>query len=237
MAYRRAFVVRIPRAVMPLIGINIFMFLLQIFLGTPFTDALVLNSATVFSRPWTLITSMFLHGGFSHLLFNMYALLMFGPLIEQKVGTKRFLEIYFLSGILAGLGFVAFRELIVGVSSSALGASGAIMGILGMTIMLLPQLRVLFFFVFPMSMRTAGIIFALIDFVGLFNPNSSVANIAHLVGLATGLLYATYLLKEKKNYYHGFARPYSAHKEKKDYGKTIELSEDDVKEYLKKGRL
>lgn len=232
----KTIVFKLKKVVMPLIGINIFMFILQMVLGSDFTQFLILDSSSVLLRPWTLITSMFLHGDFTHILFNMYALLMFGPLIEQKIGSKRFLQMYFGSGILAGLGFVVFREFIIGVSASALGASGAIMGVFGMTIILLPQLRILFFFIFPMSMRTAGIIFALVDVVGIFTPNN-VANVAHLVGLGVGLIYAKYLLKETKSFYKKFARPYHKNKSPNEYNKTVELSEDDVQEYLKKGHL
>jgi len=69
----------------------------------------------------------------------MYALLIFGPLIESKIGSKRFIMIYFISGLLAGIGSTFFY-------AKALGASGAIMGILGVTIVMMPNLRVLLFF-------------------------------------------------------------------------------------------
>ncbi len=248
MVVRKSVVIKIPKVVMPLIGLNIFIYILQRVLSG-FTESLVLNTATVWAQPWTLVTSMFLHGGLEHILFNMYALLMFGPLIEQRVGTKNFLQMYFLSGILAGLGFVVFQELILGISASALGASGAIMGVFGMTIILLPKLRILFFFVIPMSMRTAGIVFALIDLVGIFGVGASgIANIAHLVGLAAGILYALDLKKQRKKFEKEFARPFvntnpmyernaKNKNKKKEYTKTIELTENDIQNYLKKGRL
>jgi len=238
MQYRKQLVVNIPKVVMPLIGINILVFILQNVFGASFTDLFVLNTATVFSTPWTLVTSMFLHGGFNHILFNMYALMMFGPLIERKIGSKKFLQMYFVSGILASLGFVLYSNMIVGTSALALGASGAIMGVLGMTIMLLPKMRVLFFFVIPMSMRTAGIIFAAVDLLGLIGiGGSGIANSAHLVGLAVGLLYAKYLLVENKKFYQEFAKPYNIRSTNKAHSKAIELSEQDVENYLKKGRL
>ena len=87
---------KFKNAVYPLIGINLVMFFLQI-MFEGFTESFMLVSSDIYSRPWILLTSMFLHGGFSHLLFNMYALLMFGNLIEQRIGTKRFLFIYFVS--------------------------------------------------------------------------------------------------------------------------------------------
>lgn len=177
----------IQSAVSFLIMINLVMFFLQILLGDSFTQSLMLTK-DIFRRPWILVTSMFLHGGIAHLFFNMYALFLFGSLIEQRIGTKKFLIAYFLSGILASFVSSFFYD-------AALGASGAIMGILGMVIVMMPDLPVLLFFVIPMNMRTAGIIFALMDIFGLFH-NTGIGNIAHLTGLAVGLIYG-YFLKKK----------------------------------------
>ena len=182
----------------------------------------------ILSRPWTLLTSMFLHGSPAHLLFNMYALFIFGGLIEQRIGTSRFLGVYLFAGLFAGVLYSVFS------SVPALGASGAIMAVLGLAIMLLPDLQVLFFFVIPMSLRTAGIIFAAIDIFGLFNPGSGIAHLAHLGGLFVGLVYGFYLVSKKKKLVAKFVRP-----PKKVFGKkdTIELSDEDIEEYIKNGRL
>lgn len=186
----------IQSAVSFLIIINVIMFFLQILLGASFTESLMLTK-DIFRRPWILVTSMFLHGGIAHLFFNMYALFLFGSLIEQRIGTKKFLIAYFLSGIFASFVSSFFYD-------AALGASGAIMGILGMVIVMMPDLPVLLFFVIPMTMRTAGIIFALMDIFGLFH-NTGIGNIAHLTGLAIGLIYGYYLKKKgigKVPYYY-----------------------------------
>lgn len=212
-----------------IIGINVIMFLLQMMLGSDFTKNLTLNPTMITTKPWTLITSMFLHGSFAHLLFNMYALLIFGGLIEQKIGTKRFITIYLSAGIFAGLIYSIFS------TTPALGASGAIMAILGLTIILLPHMQVLFFFIIPMSMRTAGIIFAAIDVFGLFNPTSGIAHTAHLAGLAVGLIYGYYLIKKRKKIQTIITniKP-KKHKPKKN---TIELSDEDIEEYIRNGKL
>lgn len=239
-----------------LIGLNIFMYILQSSLPDSFTTSLMLISKDVFLRPWILLSSMFMHANGMHLLFNMYALFIFGPLIERKIGSKRFLGAYLISGLLAGLIYGLFNTFIAGVpNAAAVGASGAIMALLGLTIMLLPHLKVLFFFVVPMSMRTAGIIFALIDLVGFISPGSSgIAHLAHLAGLACGLLFGWYLLKKKKVFTRKFTgmgskgpkvnvfvnrmktqqRP---SKPNNPYEETIELSKDDVDNYFKYGRL
>ncbi|NQV09095.1 rhomboid family intramembrane serine protease [Candidatus Woesearchaeota archaeon] len=213
--------IKFQSAVIPIIIANIVVFVLQLVLGTGFTESFMLISKEVFMRPWILVTSMFLHANINHLLFNMYALFIFGPLIEQRIGKKRFLFIYFLSGIVAALISTFFYH-------SALGASGAIMGILGVTIMLLPDLQVLLFFFIPMSMRTAGVIFALIDIFGIFVP-SGVANIAHLVGLSLGIIYGYYLLKQKKAFKKRF--------ERKVHTNSIEMGKDDINDYLRHGKL
>lgn len=231
------FVVKIQLryAALSLILINIFIFIIQLALGDSFTNMFLLHSADILSRPWILITSMFLHADLTHILFNMYALLVFGPLIEQRIGSKRFLFIYFLSGIFAAIIGSFFY-------SDALGASGAIMGILGVTIMLMPDMQVLFFFFIPMSLRTAGVIFALVDIFGIFVP-SGVANIAHLAGLAAGLLYGYYLLKKKKEFEERFVdkKPLKKkrHKDAKsdDFVSSISMNDDDIDDYLKNGRL
>lgn len=239
---------RLRNTAIILIGLNIaFFFLQQVVSG--FTENLMLVSSDVFYRPWILLTSMFLHGSGGHLFFNMYALFLFGTLIEQRVGTKRFLMLYFASGILAGLGFAAFQELILGSTGAALGASGGMMGVLGITIVLLPHLKVLFLFFIPMSMRTAGIVIALIDLLGVFGVGlRGIANIAHLVGLACGIVYGVYLLKEKSRFHARFTSPrrtgagrgktraYS-NSTPSDVNRSIELSREELDDYLKHGRL
>ena len=102
--------------VLALIGINVLMFILQQFIPG-MTEALLLDSSKLWSEPWRLITSMFLHADIWHILFNMYALFIFGILIEQRIGSKRFLFAYFLFGIVAGIGASFFYP-------KALGASG-----------------------------------------------------------------------------------------------------------------
>jgi membrane associated rhomboid family serine protease len=222
-----------------LIAINVAMFILQQIIPK-MTDALLLDASMVWHKPWLLLTSMFLHADITHLLFNMYSLLIFGMLVEQRIGSNRFLGAYLISGIIAGAGATFFYP-------RALGASGAIMSLLGLTIILMPDLKVLFFFVVPMTMRTAGIIFAAIDVIFIFIP-TGVANIAHLIGLACGLAYGYYLMKRKSKVIHRvlgveYAENTSSIKKKKTSSKssskktTIELTDDEIEEYMNKGHL
>ncbi len=242
-----------------LLGVNILFFILQlIFDKSGFSSLLMLiPSKVVAGEVWRVLTSMFLHGGFAHLLFNMYALLIFGPLIEARIGKKRFWIAYFVSGLVAAVAYIVYSFAMGTPDSAAVGASGAIMGILGLVIVLLPKMKVLFFFVIPMSMRTAGILFAAIDLFGLFNESSNVAHIAHLGGLAIGLLFGWWLLKKKKVFTQQFTKqgfgttrnvhinvgrvnakpPISKTNSQKDYSQTIELSKDELDDYFKYGKL
>jgi len=206
----------IRTAVMPIIGINILFFVLQIVLGDGFTEALMLIGSDIFSRPWILLTSMFLHGGLNHLFFNMYGLLLFGPLLEHKIGAKKFLFVYLTSGLIAAF-FSSFFY------ARALGASGAIMGMLGALIILMPNLRLLFLFIIPMPLWVAGIVWILIDALGIFIP-SGIGNIAHLVGIGCGLLFGLYLKKQRKVY-------------QKKFSSKTHMDVDDIEEYLRSGKI
>lgn len=185
-----------PRSyVMPLIIINIIVFILQITISG-FTDYFILDSNLVFSRPWTLVTTFFLHGSFSHLFFNMYALLLFGILLESKIGPKRFLGLYLIIGFLVSCISPFFY-------TRVLGASGAIMGVIGTLIVLMPRLRLYLFFIIPLQLWQAGILWFLLDTFGIFVP-SSTANIGHIVGMLLGLIYGFYLYKKKKKFFKKF---------------------------------
>ncbi|MGB5526944.1 MAG: rhomboid family intramembrane serine protease, partial [Gemmatimonadota bacterium] len=88
--------------------------------------------AWVVNRPWTLFTYMFLHGGFWHLAFNMLVLYFFGPRLESRLGGRVFLQLYFFSGLVAGLISVIVPFVIPSFSTmtAVVGASGALYGVL-----------------------------------------------------------------------------------------------------------
>ena len=146
---------------------------------------------------WTFITSMFMHAGFAHLFVNMISLMFIGSFVEKLVGKKRFLGLYFASGLFAGILFVGIAALTgMDLNVYAVGASGAIFGLGGLLAVLTPRLPVLVFFVIPMPMWAAmGFlmfgIWALSLSFGL-----PIGNIAHLGGLIVGLGYGFYLKKK-----------------------------------------
>ena len=142
-----------------------------------FTEEFLLDSSLLAERPWTLLTSIFLHGSASHLIFNMFALVLFGLMLERFVGSKKFLVIFFTAGVIASAA-AAFMY------PASLGASGAVYGILGALAVIRPRMIVWTYGV-PMPMIAAAGFYLLLDMAGLFFP-SNVANAAHIAGLAAG---------------------------------------------------
>lgn len=160
----------------------LFVFLVQK-MFVDFTDAFLLNSSLSFSQPWRFFTSIFLHADLAHLLYNLLALAFFGSILEKLIGGRGFIFVFFVSGIFANLVSVNFY-------SNSLGASGAIFGVIGALIFVRPWLTV-WVFSLPMPIIFAGVLWAVIDFVGIFAP-TSVANIAHLSGMFFGLLFGAF---------------------------------------------
>lgn len=157
--------------------ICIIVFVLQLMIPG-FTDLFVLNQSS-WSEVWRFVTSIFLHGGITHLLFNMFALALFGIILEKMIGSKKFLIIFFASGIVANLVAVNFYD-------SSLGASGAIYGILGCLAVIRP-LMMIWAFGFPMPMFIAAVLWVGASVLGIFMP-SNVGDIAHLGGIGVGFL-------------------------------------------------
>lgn len=151
------------------------------------TDVFVLQSSDVLVRPWILVTSIFLHGGIEHLLYNMIALVIFGMILESIIGSKKFVAIFFVTGIIASIGSSFFYN-------AALGASGAIFGLLGTLAVLRPRMTVWVYSV-PMPMFFAAGVWLVIDLLGVFYP-SGTANVAHIAGLIFGAAIGYYMRKQ-----------------------------------------
>ena len=140
-------------------------------------------------RPWQLLTYGFLHGGVSHLMFNMFGLYMFGDDIERVWGSKRFLTYYLVCVLSAGVAQLAVSFL-CGSRSPTVGASGGVFGLLLAFAMLYPN-RMIMPLIPPIPMR-APIFVALYCglelFLGVTGTQAGVAHFAHLGGLAGGYL-------------------------------------------------
>ena len=181
-----------PRATQAIIGVNAVAFLLQMSMG----DAAIvwfalwpLNASTVFGpevgfEPWQLVTYSFLHGGFTHVFFNMFAVYMFGSAIEQLFGTRSYVTLYFVSVVTAGLTQLGVNALI-GSPYPTLGASGGVFGLLLAFGMYFPQQRIMLIFP-PIPMRAWFAVTAygaLELFLGVTGTQAGVAHFAHLGGM------------------------------------------------------
>ncbi|WP_445664897.1 rhomboid family intramembrane serine protease [Fodinibius sp. AD559] len=149
---------------------------------------------------WQLVSYMFLHAGFGHIFFNLFALWMFGQAIENFWGTNRFVIYYFLTGIGAAL----LHMLIGGGGAPTLGASGAVYGILLAFGMMFPNRPIMLLFPpIPIKAKYFVAIFGAIELIsGLTRSNSGVAHFAHLGGMLVGFILIKYWgLKSEESYY------------------------------------
>lgn len=156
---------------------------------------------------WQILTHMFMHGGFWHILFNMYTLFIFGVVVERIIGSKKFLLFYFVCGLGAaalqmGTQYLEVQAFMNSDSQTALqslidlkrtptvGASGAIYGVLIGYAMLFPQSKMtLLFPPVTLSAKWMVIVFAVIElFTGVVGFADGVAHFAHLGGMLIGWL-------------------------------------------------
>jgi len=178
-----------------IVVICVIIWILQLIIP-PLTDNFALISSEFFSRPWTIVTYIFLHDDPLHIFYNMFALALFGSVLEKVIGGKKFLTVFFISGIIAGTGSILFYN-------ASIGASGAIYGIFGTLAILRPRMTVYTGFGFPMPLIIAVSLWAAGDLLGFFYPYDNVAYAAHLSGLVFGLIYGFYL----KKHYGETAKP------------------------------
>jgi membrane associated rhomboid family serine protease len=140
---------------------------------------------------WQLVTYLFLHGNLFHLLFNLLALMFMGPETERSLGSRRFAVLYFLSGILGGVGWLLISAWTEG--GVCIGASGAIFGVIGAFAALYPQRPVtVFVLLFLVTMRAwqLALSMAAIAALSLLNQQGGIANAAHLAGIVAGVFFA-----------------------------------------------
>jgi membrane associated rhomboid family serine protease len=145
-------------------------------------------------RPWQIVTYAFLHDptGIKHIFFNMFALYMFAPTLEQYWGARRFLVYYFICIIAAGVTQLAV-EYALGNGEPTIGASGGIFGILLAFAMLFPRARILLYFAIPIPAWLFVTGYAVVElFFGITGRQASVAHFAHLGGMVGGALALLY---------------------------------------------
>lgn len=181
-----------PRATQAIIGANVVVFLLQSSMGDAATLLFALwplNASAVFGSdvgfaPWQLVTYGFLHGGFTHIFFNMFAVYMFGSTLEQFFGTRFYVILYFVSVVTAGLTQLAVNE-ILGSPYPTLGASGGVFGLLLAFGMYFPHQRIMLIFPpIPMPAWVAVTAYGVLElFLGVTGTQAGVAHFAHLGGM------------------------------------------------------
>ena len=151
---------------------------------------------------WQLVTYIFLHGGISHILFNLLALWMFGGELESYWGSGKFLRYFLFCGIGAGLCTVVFSPYQF---LPVIGASGAIYGILLAFGWLFPNRLIYVYFLVPIPAKYFVIIFGLIElYASMQGTGGGVAHLTHLGGLIFGILYMAYPTirqKVRREYY------------------------------------
>lgn len=204
-----------PPVVKNLLILNVLFFLADVCLqprGIDLTRWLGLHYITAQDfYPWQFITYMFMHGNFSHLFFNMFALWMFGYALENYWGSKRFLVYYLITGVGAALiqtGVLALeiRSMTAELPPFAaqhyinqivtVGASGAVYGILLAFGMCFPNVPIFLYFFLPIKAKWFVIIYGVIElFAGIGGTADGVAHFAHLGGMIFGLLLILYWRK------------------------------------------
>lgn len=141
--------------------------------------------AETFVRPWTLVTYMFVHGGFLHLFFNMLILYFFGPPLESMWGGTEFLKFY----LVAGLGGAVFSY-VFAFNTAVIGASAAIYGVMLAFAMNWPDSQVYIWFLFPVKVKWLVAFLAAVSVLSLVGgQQDGVAHFAHLGGFVGGFLY------------------------------------------------
>lgn len=190
-----------PYATLGIIGVNVVIYLIQS-INSYYYSYFILNFGLVpveivaGINIHTLLTSIFIHGSFVHIFFNMYILLIFGPAVERRFKTPVFLIFYLFCGVIAGL-FHSYITYIFTPGEAdviTIGASGAIFGVMTAFAANFPNQYMLLFFFAPVKAYIAIALFFVLEsvlaLIGLFGPASGIAHFAHVGGFVSGIAFA-----------------------------------------------
>ena len=214
-SYSNNFLERIPPVTRSLLIVNVIMFVATL-INENFmigTFAMFYPASPLF-RWWQPLTHMFMHGGWWHIFFNMYTLVMFGMVVERALGTKKFLILYFVTGLGAvalhtGVEWLDIHRLAASTDMSAqasvidilrtpmVGASGAIYGVLVAFAMLYPEARMTLIFP-PVTLDAKWMVAIFIGIellTGITGTQVGIAHFAHLGGALFGFLLVWYWRK------------------------------------------
>jgi membrane associated rhomboid family serine protease len=193
-----------------LIAVNIFVFLMWNFSFLFHIDLyfmadnfLVSWSALEQGRYWTLLTSVFSHNMLWHLFINMFVLNSFGPIIKNVLGTKIFLFFYLSAGLISSLTHALVSAFFIHEPEmQALGASGAISGLVLLFSLIFPKQKIYIFGLIPISAIWGAIVFIGLDLWGLIAQAGGgglpIGHGAHLGGALTGIIYYFFYRNAKR---------------------------------------
>jgi rhomboid family protein len=192
----------IPPVTRTLIIINVIVFLIEMQLGDRFVAAFALwpiGTGAYFGgyptfQPWQIITYSFLHGGLTHLLFNMFALFMFGSELERVFRARRFVNLYFVGVITAAAAQLVVASVFASQPYPTIGASGGIFGLLLAYALYFPNRTVILLIPpIPMPARVFVLLYGALELVlGVTGSEAGVAHFAHLGGMLGAWLLVRY---------------------------------------------
>lgn len=192
-----------------ILAINIIVFILWNVRINPYFDLqfmynnfLVSWTALNEGRYWTLLTSVFSHNALMHLFLNLFVLKSFGSIIEQILGTYRFVTFYLIAGVFSSFCHATVSAFLLGEPSlPALGASGAISGVVLIFCFLFPKDKILLLGIIPIPAFIGGILFIGLDVWGLAAQAGGgglpIGHGAHLGGAFVGIIYYLLFLRKK----------------------------------------
>jgi membrane associated rhomboid family serine protease len=157
-----------------------------------FTESFMLVPALALRQPWTVVTYMFLHdpNSWTHIIFNMIGLWWAGTRVESRLGSQRFLVLYFVSGLTAALFAFIFAY-----NAPVIGASGAIFGLMMAYAYFWPRDKIYLYMLIPIEARVLLIVYTAYSIFGLRSGIGNTAHYAHLGGLVGGFVYLQYLTR------------------------------------------
>ena len=146
---------------------------------------------------WRFFTALFLHAGFGHIFFNMFGLYIFGALAAPVLGAKRFLLLYFTAGVLGNLlwFFCNWNNPYY----MLFGASGAVMGVILASAMMLPDIPMMLLFIpFPLKLKTLAMVYIFLEIFSQITNSASVTSyLAHILGFVSGYLFMKFCAKDR----------------------------------------
>jgi membrane associated rhomboid family serine protease len=208
----------VTTVVLYLVVANIAAFMLQNMVPG-LTQELAYVPALALVQPWTILTSMFMHGGVMHLFFNMLGLFFFGGAVESRLGARRFAALYFISGLCGALASTVTPY------TAIIGASGGVFGVMFAFAKFWPDTPIYIWGVFPVPARILVIgTTALALFSGLSGASDGIAHFAHLGGFAGAWLYLRHADRRSGQFKRKASKPAPAVAHRLDRWESINVN-------------